>query len=244
MADAQTLKCPTCGAPASLSAPLCQYCGSRLATVACPSCFGLMFLGQQFCPHCGAKAQRAEVVSGATRLCPRCRVAMNAVVIGKAELHECARCEGIWVDADTLQQICSDREEQASILGIADHHGPAPEAVPLEEQIRYVPCPVCKKLMNRVNFANCSHVVVDVCSKHGTWFDKDELRRIIEFIRAGGLERARAQELADVEEARRRRSAAQIADAWQASGSLPNRDRDGADLAISTAAAVLRSLFR
>jgi Zn-finger nucleic acid-binding protein len=68
--------------------------------------------------------------------------------------------------------------------------------------------------MNRVNFANCSHVVVDVCKQHGTWFDRDELRRIVEFIRAGGLESTRAKEMADLEERRRQLKAAQTATAW------------------------------
>jgi len=68
--------------------------------------------------------------------------------------------------------------------------------------------------MNRVNFANCSHVVVDVCKQHGTWFDRDELRRIVEFIRAGGLESARAREMAELEERRRQLSAAQTSSAW------------------------------
>ncbi len=48
--------------------------------------------------------------------------------------------------------------------------------------------------MNRVNFAHCSGVIVDVCKEHGTWFDADELRRIVEFIRAGGLVTTRARE--------------------------------------------------
>jgi Zn-finger nucleic acid-binding protein len=48
--------------------------------------------------------------------------------------------------------------------------------------------------MNRMNFAHCSGVVVDVCRGHGTWFDRDELRQIVEFIRAGGLELARQKE--------------------------------------------------
>jgi Zn-finger nucleic acid-binding protein len=58
--------------------------------------------------------------------------------------------------------------------------------------------------MNRVNFAQCSSVIVDVCRAHGTWFDRDELRRIVEFIRAGGLEKAKARENASLEEERRR----------------------------------------
>jgi len=132
--------------------------------------------------------------------------------VGKTHLRECSKCEGIWVDAASLQKICADREEQSAVLGIA-----APMATDLvgdiEKNIRYVPCPVCSKLMNRVNFAHCSHVVVDVCREHGTWFDKDELRRIVEFIRAGGLEKARENEIAELEEQRRRLKAAQMGQA-------------------------------
>jgi Zn-finger nucleic acid-binding protein len=69
--------------------------------------------------------------------------------------------------------------------------------------------------MNRVCFAHCSGVVVDVCKAHGTWFDKDELRRIVEFIRAGGLEQARADEIAELERKRQELKATQMAGtAW------------------------------
>jgi Zn-finger nucleic acid-binding protein len=57
--------------------------------------------------------------------------------------------------------------------------------------------------MNRINFARCSGVVVDVCRGHGTWFDRDELSRIVEFIRGGGLDAARSREKAALEEERR-----------------------------------------
>jgi Zn-finger nucleic acid-binding protein len=61
--------------------------------------------------------------------------------------------------------------------------------------VRYVACPDCGKIMNRVNFARHSGVVVDVCKAHGTWFDKDELRQILEFIQAGGLDASRQRDL-------------------------------------------------
>ena len=57
--------------------------------------------------------------------------------------------------------------------------------------------------MNRINFARCSGVIVDVCKGHGTWFDKQELTRIVEFIREGGLEASRQKEKAQIEEERR-----------------------------------------
>ncbi len=139
---------------------------------------------------------------------------MTAVQLGNTQVLECSRCEGIWVDQLSLAQICSDRERQAAVLGMPSQLAEN-EAGSLEQKIRYLPCPVCRKLMNRVNFARCSHVVVDVCAQHGTWFDKDELRRIVEFIRAGGLERAREQEMADLEEQRRALKSAQMRDPWE-----------------------------
>jgi Zn-finger nucleic acid-binding protein len=163
----------------------------------------MMFIGQEFCPHCGAKADRKDSAAlAAPELCPRCRVEMNAVVVGASNLRECPRCEGIWTDTATLRQICADREKQAAVLGMAP---PAPPQTIVEtaDQIHYLPCPVCKELMNRVNFASFSGVIVEVCRQHGTWFDRDELRRIVEFIRAGGMDQARAREIANLAEDRR-----------------------------------------
>ena len=241
---AETLNCPMCGAAAPTEATRCEHCGARLATVACPSCFGMMFVGAKFCSHCGARADRTELPGGAPHLCPRCRVALNAVAVGTASLLECAQCEGLWADALSLQQICADREKQAAVLGMA---APATSAPAGElEKVRYLPCPVCRTLMNRVNFANCSHVVVDVCRQHGTWFDRDELRRIVEFIRAGGLDQARARELERLEEERARLRAARTAAATDSNCQTgPHYDRfDGFDLALSAAGSALRNFLK
>jgi Zn-finger nucleic acid-binding protein len=129
---------------------------------------------------------------------------MKAVTVGRSALQECPGCAGLWVDPETLREICTETERQAAVLGLAQ---PATEAPDHSVPIRYVPCPVCHKLMNRVNFARSSNVIVDVCKAHGNWFDKDELRRAVEFIRAGGLERARSRELAEIQEQRRKLAA-------------------------------------
>ena len=138
---------------------------------------------------------------------------MNAVVVGVTTLRECPKCEGLWVDAASLEQICAERERQAAVLGLPQSAGGSGAGV-VEVNIRYLPCPVCRKLMNRVNFAHYSNVIVDVCKAHGTWFDRDELRRVIEFIRAGGLDEARTRELAELKERQRQLRAAQSATAW------------------------------
>lgn len=191
-----------CGAAVSTDAAQCLFCGARLATVACPSCFGMMFVGSRHCPRCGARAARSEVVEDtAERSCPRCRVPMEKVRVGESSLRECARCAGLWVDVAAFEHICADRERQSAVLGAAS---PVPSQKDFDrgERVRYVPCPVCAQLMNRINFARCSGVVVDVCKGHGTWFDRDELQQIVEFIRGGGLETARTKEKQQLAEER------------------------------------------
>jgi Zn-finger nucleic acid-binding protein len=203
----------------------------------------MIFVGAKFCSHCGARADRAETATATTELCPRCRTDLNGVVIGNTNLRECPQCEGIWADAASLEQICQDREKQAAVLGMAAPL-PTPPQGQIERNIRYLPCPVCKKLMNRVNFAHCSHVVVDVCNPHGTWFDKDELRRIVEFIRSGGLDAARARELKDLEDKRRQLKNDQIAGAWDSHPDDSSSNYRDWQTGISSAAEFLRYLLR
>lgn len=242
MATPETMNCPTCGAPVPPDATQCDHCGSRLAVVACPSCFGMVFAGAKFCSHCGAAIARTEISTDVKELCPRCQAGMETVVIGNTNLQECSKCEGIWAETESLQKICADREQQAAVLGI-------PRSLPVDtnslENVRYIPCPVCNTLMNRVAFAHCSGVVVDVCKAHGTWFDKDELRRIVEFIRAGGLEAARAEEITELERKRKELRAAQVATSWDATGLESRRtryDRAGSGIA-SVAANLITSFF-
>jgi Zn-finger nucleic acid-binding protein len=67
--------------------------------------------------------------------------------------------------------------------------------MPQEQKMLYLKCPLCVNLMNRFNFAHRSGVVMEKCQKHGIWLDRDDLRRIIEFIRSGGLAIAREAEI-------------------------------------------------
>jgi Zn-finger nucleic acid-binding protein len=128
-------------------------------------------------------------------------------------LNECGKCEGLWVDKFSFEQICTDREQQAAILGPAIRV-PVPEG---REKVRYIRCPECNELMQRMNFAGSSGVVIDLCPQHGTWFDNKELQRIIEFIRTGGMDRIREKRLAELKEAERRLKGEKMSGTWDAS---------------------------
>src|SRR5256884_1365228 len=207
--QAETLNCPNCGAASSTDAPTCQFCGSRLATIACPSCFAMMFIGSKHCPRCGAAAAIPEVKGSETRKCPRCRTEMSFLEIGPTAVRECEQCLGLWLDVPSFEKLCADREQQSVVLGTAS---PAPtHAVRETSKVHYVPCPECSQLMNRINFARCSGVIVDVCKGHGTWFDASELRAIVEFVRGGGLELSREREKSEINYEREQLRAEQYA---------------------------------
>jgi Zn-finger nucleic acid-binding protein len=237
---AQSLNCPNCGAAASSEATRCEHCNSRLATVACPACFGMIFQGAKYCSHCGMAVQRVETPAEAERHCPRCRVNTKDVLLGTTRLRECPVCEGLWVDNVALHRICTERERQSAILGTVAEL-PAGN-VPLE-RVRYVPCPVCRQLMHRVNFAKCSNVIVDVCKPHGTWFDKDELHRIVKFITAGGFDRARAVEIAELQRQRAALESARTAAAQDRMTSQSSYGHSGESALTAAAEALIGSLF-
>lgn len=187
-----SLKCPSCGAPAAADAVRCDYCASALKTVTCPSCFASMFAGSQFCPHCGARAAAAVEESGPSLPCPNCNASMKAVRIGTTAMQQCESCGGSWLTTETFTALCTDREAQSAL---ATTSGAVPSSGSLRlSGIRYRRCAACQKMMNRVNFGRVSGIVIDLCKGHGVWFDSGELQSVLQFVANGGLERMRESE--------------------------------------------------
>ncbi len=204
MTEGRALHCPQCGAPVSPDGRSCPFCSTVLALVACPSCFAQIFQGSKHCSFCGASTERAELRDAQPLPCPHCQKSLTPVAVGSVAVGECSGCGGLWVDAASFERICAEREQQAVVLGTAFPAAPPRAAAAGPPPERYWPCPGCQRLMNRLNFAHCSGVIVDVCKTHGVWFDPGELQRIVEFIRGGGLERAREREKMELEYERQR----------------------------------------
>jgi len=200
----------------------------------------MMFLGSKHCPRCGAPADRKADVESAGRKCPRCLTEMQIAQIGDSKVLECASCLGLWLTKNAFETICADKEQQSAVLGTASLKDVEPNTP--DSKVRYVPCPECSQLMNRANFARCSGVIVDLCKPHGVWFDPNELSRIVEFIRAGGLEISRAREKTALEDERRRVQQEQIALDMQRSRmtDLGNSERSNG---IASAGSLLKLLI-
>jgi Zn-finger nucleic acid-binding protein len=146
---------------------------------------------------CGAAVEVPATASATPRSCPRCRAGGEAALVGRLVdgflLDECPACAGVFVDQATLERLIDARRQASAADAAAGaprrHTAPIP-AQPPRASAAYIPCPDCGQLMNRQNFARASGVLVDVCGYHGTWFDADELPRIVAFVQDGGLDRA------------------------------------------------------
>lgn len=198
----KALNCPNCGGAVMSDRTQCEFCRSRLKTVGCQACLELMFLGSKFCSHCGSPATAAVVVEeNAGGDCPRCKRPLQMLAIDSISIRECEKCGGFWSDVATFENICANGEQRSAVLGFIGSNA-HPQVHPAA--ISYVPCPDCKQLMNRSNFARSSGIIIDICKQHGVWFDADELPKIIDFILSGGTARQRVKERIEIEEERRR----------------------------------------
>jgi Zn-finger nucleic acid-binding protein len=225
--EAQTLHCQSCGASVGENDLQCPYCKSQLATLACPSCFAMVGLHASHCPRCGAAIARAEATATALA-CPGCRAALAATSVGGVSLDQCGACGGVWIGQHNFEQLAATRAERAQVL--ADLPGQGEHAAVRLEAVHYRPCPQCKKLMNRMNYARISGVVLDVCKEHGLWFARDELRQVLEFIERGGLEQSHVRQVQEEAEQRRLATPQLPPEAWD--GLQPHGLQGGGALAV------------
>jgi Zn-finger nucleic acid-binding protein len=146
----------------------------------------LNFHGDLHCRGCGHELGIALDAERSEARCPDCAVALSSFRADAGALLSCERCGGQFVRHELLRALLEEREALGRTL---PELGTVPRANPLESELRYRTCPVCPDLMNRKNFGTTSGIIVDVCAKHGVFFDAGELPRVLAFVRHGGLHR-------------------------------------------------------
>lgn len=163
-------KCTTCGAPLPLKSTVCSYCQTR-------NDIDLKGMNHNHTGH------------DTNKMCPRCSkelITINLLEHNHFFIERCETCFGLFFDTGELENLLESSEKGAYEI---NHH--ALNAI-LEENhhadypVMYLKCPVCQKLMNRVNYGTKSGVIVDKCSAHGIWLDSGELLHLREWIKSGG----------------------------------------------------------
>jgi Zn-finger nucleic acid-binding protein len=119
--------------------------------------------------------------------CPKCKVLMEIVLVEGAEIDVCPKCEGIWVDRMEEKAVLEMKPAVFTVDDLRNLRNIYTSPYKRED-IKYYKCPRCMKYMWRKNYMHHSGIVVDKCRDHGIFFDKGELEKAIEFIKAGGVE--------------------------------------------------------
>jgi Zn-finger nucleic acid-binding protein len=148
----------------------------------------------RYCHHCAASLFTDNIAGEKSDLhCPICDSKRKLVSrrFGPIPIAvlECQRCAGLWMGLEALEELLS-AEARGGKPGVGHLPETAREAPPAARGYR--PCVMCGELMSRRNLARGkSGVVVDLCGRHGVWFDSDELAQLIAWSRTGGLEELR-----------------------------------------------------
>jgi Zn-finger nucleic acid-binding protein len=163
--------CKNCGAALTGNLLLCSYCNTRQDV-------DLAIINRY-----------TVEIPKSKRICPRCHIPLQVINLRVGEkfyIERCEDCLGLFFDPGELEALLDksvthvydiDRQRLDEIRNVKRSN---------EYPLSYIDCPVCKKLMNRINFGSGSGVIADKCRDHGLWLDGGELRQILEWVKAGG----------------------------------------------------------
>jgi Zn-finger nucleic acid-binding protein len=199
MTEASTFNCSVCGAPAHAGDFSCRYCGAGIATIRCSRCFQMNMAHAQHCSGCGAELGLIVESALQNRQCCDCHAALELIVEPAGSLLNCRKCGGQFVEHALLRGLLECLEQLGQAFPDGPYQRPPKASM---ERVHYRPCPACQQPMNRKNFGGASGVIVDVCARHGTWFDAGELPQVLAFVQSGGLVRERAREQERARQAR------------------------------------------
>lgn len=134
-------------------------------------------------------------------------------------MNECGKCGGLFVANDVLNQIVGNKEK------IAAYHLPISIDAPVvDHPPAYLKCPSCPTLMTPRNYGRVSGVIVDVCTKHGTWFDAGELTRALDWVAKGGAHKTLERDRQDLKQQERTLRERMKKEAARELRTLPRKD--------------------
>lgn len=171
----------------------------------CSSCSAPLPANTQYCSYCGVrndidlqgKHDYRVVDSDGERICPICRHGLQTISLDQADslhIERCADCYGLFFDPGEIESLLERAVAPVHTVNLELLNNINRDRYPRDDRVRYLKCPVCQTLMNRVSYGYRSGVVIDQCKKHGVWLDGGQISHLLEWKKAGGqiLDRQKA----------------------------------------------------
>ena len=112
-------------------------------------------------------------------LCPSCGSGLKHEFYEEVPLERCGSCGGVWLDHKELQLISQRKIENISpeVLDNYKHVPGINDVAGIERQKeRKLKCPVCSGVMDLINYAYNSGIIIDRCPNDcGVYLDDKEL---------------------------------------------------------------------
>lgn len=164
-------RCNSCSAPLPANTNKCTYCGVRSD----------VDLHNKHDYHVNETESE--------RICPHCEIPLQTVNLnseGKLQIERCKECYGLFFDPGEIESLLESSVSNVQEINRQHIRNINKDRFQKKQKIKYVKCPVCRILMNRVNYGHRSGVIIDSCRKHGVWLDNGEITHLMEWTKAGG----------------------------------------------------------
>ncbi len=164
-------RCNSCSAPLAADTNRCVYCGTR-------NDVDLHGKQEYFIHH-----------QHSGRICPVCDKELQTIALtvhGALYVERCDNCYGLFFDPGELDVFLQNSVSAVYEINLKHIGNINRDRYGKQQKIRYLKCPQCRQLMNRVNYGHRSGVVIDRCRKHGVWLDSGEITHLLEWRKAGG----------------------------------------------------------
>ncbi|NOQ35199.1 MAG: hypothetical protein GQ569_04810 [Methylococcaceae bacterium] len=162
--------CKTCSAPLEPNTNRCQYSGVRNDV------------------DLDSKHEFSVESPYSDRICPHCNITLQTIdlkINGHLYIERCTECFGLFFDPGEIETLLD-----SAVSGVATVNFKHIQNINKDryqsKKVKYIKCPVCQMMMNRVNFGHRSGVIIDQCHKHGIWLDNGEITHLMEWKKAGG----------------------------------------------------------
>lgn len=165
-------KCFSCSAPLPANSQYCRYCGVRN---------DIDLQGK----HTFQAVQEAQT----ERWCPQCRIPLQSIALAFDKpliIERCEHCFGLFFDPGEIEALLDHALSPVTSINLDLLDNINRERYRGEQGFKYLKCPVCDVMMNRVAFGHKSGVVVDHCKSHGIWLEGGEVSHLLEWKKAGG----------------------------------------------------------